>query len=290
MRKTSLFSSTRSSLACSASGMSPISSRNSVPPLAYSKRPLRSLSAPVKAPGSWPNSSSSSRFSFRAVQFIAANGLFLRGLLLWMARAASSLPVPVSPRISTVALVGAMAWSRLMTSCIFGLLPIDALEAELLVELPLQLAVGAGQPQPLGRLVHDGPQLGHVHRLGQVVGGALLDGLHGRLHVAVAGDHHHLGVRRFLLRLAQNRQAVQVRHLQIGQDDVEFVLGDEPGAFRAAGGDGAFVADPFEALGHGFGVERLVVDDQDFQAFAGLARRRGVGGSRHGVGSPAWAQ
>ena len=107
MRKTSSFSSTRSSFACSVSGMSPTSSRKSVPPLACSKRPLRSRSAPVKAPASWPNSSSSSRFSLRAVQFMATNGLVLRGLLVWMALATSSLPVPVSPWISTVALVGA---------------------------------------------------------------------------------------------------------------------------------------------------------------------------------------
>ncbi|MEW5317923.1 MAG: hypothetical protein WDW38_009182 [Sanguina aurantia] len=43
-----------------ASGMSPISSRNSVPPSACSKRPETRLTAPVKAPASWPNSSLSS--------------------------------------------------------------------------------------------------------------------------------------------------------------------------------------------------------------------------------------
>jgi hypothetical protein len=37
--------------------ISPISSRNSVPLSASSKRPLRALMAPVKAPFSWPNSS-----------------------------------------------------------------------------------------------------------------------------------------------------------------------------------------------------------------------------------------
>jgi hypothetical protein len=42
--------STRSSLACSDSGMSPTSSSNSVPPLAASNSPARSRSAPVKAP------------------------------------------------------------------------------------------------------------------------------------------------------------------------------------------------------------------------------------------------
>src|SRR6187455_2439100 len=48
--------------------MSPISSRNSVPPSACSKRPMRCLSAPVNAPFSWPNNSDSSRFSCSAAQ------------------------------------------------------------------------------------------------------------------------------------------------------------------------------------------------------------------------------
>jgi hypothetical protein len=50
--------------------MSPISSRNSVPPSACSKRPRRSASAPVNEPFSWPNSSdsSSSAVNRRGVQ------------------------------------------------------------------------------------------------------------------------------------------------------------------------------------------------------------------------------
>ena len=69
-RAISPFSSTRSSLICVASGMSPTSSRNSVPPSAYSNLPLRSRSAPVNAPLTWPNSSLSRMFSLerRAVQ------------------------------------------------------------------------------------------------------------------------------------------------------------------------------------------------------------------------------
>src|SRR5205814_86979 len=43
--------------------MSPTSSRKSVPPLAYSKAPMRSLWASVNAPLTWPNSSLSTRFS-----------------------------------------------------------------------------------------------------------------------------------------------------------------------------------------------------------------------------------
>ena len=48
---------TRRSLTWVESGMSPTSSRKSVPPLACSNHPLRSRSAPVKAPLTWPNSS-----------------------------------------------------------------------------------------------------------------------------------------------------------------------------------------------------------------------------------------
>ena len=61
--------------------MSPISSRNSVPPFAAAKRPMRSRSAPVNAPRTWPNSSLSSSSSGIAPQFTATNGRSARGLL-----------------------------------------------------------------------------------------------------------------------------------------------------------------------------------------------------------------
>ena len=54
---------------------SPTSSRNSVPPLATSKSPLWSRSAPVNAPLRWPNSSLSTRFSDRAPQLTGTNGM-----------------------------------------------------------------------------------------------------------------------------------------------------------------------------------------------------------------------
>ena len=65
-----------SSFTCVASGISPISSRNSVPPWACSKRPMRRLSAPVNAPFSWPKSSLSSSDSASAAQCSATNGTF----------------------------------------------------------------------------------------------------------------------------------------------------------------------------------------------------------------------
>jgi len=52
-------SKTRRSFACMATGMSPISSRKSVPPSACSNLPVWREAAPVNAPFSWPKSSDS---------------------------------------------------------------------------------------------------------------------------------------------------------------------------------------------------------------------------------------
>jgi hypothetical protein len=60
--------------------MSPISSRNSVPPFAVSKRPFFMALASVNAPFSWPNSSASMSVSGIAEQLMATNGPFWRAL------------------------------------------------------------------------------------------------------------------------------------------------------------------------------------------------------------------
>ena len=86
--------------------MSPISSRNRVPPSAISTRPSRALSAPVNAPFSCPKSSDSSSSAGIAAQLTETRRPF-RPDAAWIARATSSLPVPVSPRTRT--LVGASA-------------------------------------------------------------------------------------------------------------------------------------------------------------------------------------
>ncbi|MNY04339.1 hypothetical protein D3C86_1370120 [compost metagenome] len=99
--------STRSSLICRLSGMLSISSRNRVPPLACSILPMRRLPAPVKACASWPKISLSNRLSGRPPQLRATNGWSLRRLKSCRQRATSSLPVPVSPSISTLAEVSA---------------------------------------------------------------------------------------------------------------------------------------------------------------------------------------
>jgi len=75
--------------------------------------------APVNAPFSWPKSSDSSRLSAIAAQLIGSKGISHRGLWSWIARATSSFPVPLSPRMRTFIRVWATMWIFRITSFIF---------------------------------------------------------------------------------------------------------------------------------------------------------------------------
>ncbi|MCY1180604.1 hypothetical protein D9M73_210600 [compost metagenome] len=108
-RSTTRSWSKRSSFTCTSMLMLSISSRNNVPPLANSNLPMRRFCAPVKAPGSWPNNSLSTTDSANAPALMATNGPSRRDDRSCSARATTSLPAPVSPRISTSALVAARA-------------------------------------------------------------------------------------------------------------------------------------------------------------------------------------
>jgi hypothetical protein len=76
---------------------------SSVPPCASSNTPRLASVAPVKAPRSCPKSALSTRFGGTAVQSNTANGPPARGPISWRLSASTSLPVPVSPSITTVA-------------------------------------------------------------------------------------------------------------------------------------------------------------------------------------------
>ena len=73
-----------------------------MPPSARAKRPFLADTAPVKAPRTCPKSSDSMSVSGIAAQFTLMSGRWRCWLRSWMARATSSLPVPVSPVSSTV--------------------------------------------------------------------------------------------------------------------------------------------------------------------------------------------
>ena len=101
-RRTLRSSMTRRSLTCVVIGMSPTSSRKTVPPLADSSRPALADCAPVNEPFSCPNSSLSSSVSVSAAQLSRKNGIEARREFLCTASASRSLPTPVSPKMSTL--------------------------------------------------------------------------------------------------------------------------------------------------------------------------------------------
>ncbi len=92
-----------------------------MPPFAASNFPLRRAVAPVNDPFSWPNSSDSRSVSVRAAQETATNGPPARGLSAWMARARTSLPLPLSPRTRMVELERAAVRASSKTRCMAGL-------------------------------------------------------------------------------------------------------------------------------------------------------------------------
>ena len=59
------------------------------------------------------------------LQFTATNGPLRCALFMWMLRATTSFPTPVSPRMSTFALVRAAAAISWRRACSTGLLPIS---------------------------------------------------------------------------------------------------------------------------------------------------------------------
>ena len=119
--------------------------------------------------------------SLSAAQLSGTNGRFFRGLFWWIALATSSLPVPVSPWISTVASVGAIRCSRVDDVVHLRAVADDALEAEPLVQPAVQLGVRPPQVLAAGRVLDHRPQLLQIERLEQIVERPPLHRLDGRL-------------------------------------------------------------------------------------------------------------
>ena len=105
----------------------------------------RCAMAPVNAPFSWPNSSLSSRPVGMAAQFSLTNVRPRRPLRLWMARAISSLPVPVSPWINTVESVGATISTCFSTCFERRALADDLVEVVLGADLVLEVQLLGAQ-------------------------------------------------------------------------------------------------------------------------------------------------
>ena len=267
-------SSARRIFACSDSGSSPISSRNSVPRCASSNLPGLRAAAPVNAPFSWPKSSVSSRFSGIAAQLMATNGPSARGLSACSARANSSLPVPLSPSSSTVVSVAGRALQRDRHLLQPRILADDLRRAAARGELLLEQDVLGRQPALRERALDHQQQMIGIDRLGEKVERAFLHRRDGVLDAA-EGRHHddgQFGIE--LLGGAQHAEAVAVRQPEVGQHDA--------GTRALQRGDGLGLVARFDD-GVALRLERvaqhraqrvLVLDEQDRRI--GRARARAL--------------
>ncbi len=113
----------RSRLTCISIGISPISSRRIVPSSASSNFPIAPpFLAPENAPSSYPNNSLCNNSLGIAPQFTGIKAPF-RLRPLCMARAKTSLPVPVSPMIRTLEFTRQALMANSFTRCQAGLRP-----------------------------------------------------------------------------------------------------------------------------------------------------------------------
>ncbi len=197
---------------------------------------MRRRSAPVKAPFSWPNSSDSSRFSGIAAQLRARNGGPGPGAVLVDGRATSSLPVPLSPVIRT-----GTSWAGDPADGLVHLAHCRTAADDGPVHVGVRGGLGhhgrlAHPPGHLQRLADHPPQLVRVERLEQVVVGALLHRLDGRVRPLGHGDEDDRDARVDAADLLVDLQAGLVGQAQVEENDVR-----RPGA------------DPLESFGSGAG-------------------------------------
>src|SRR4029079_497418 len=96
-----------------------------------------------------------------------------------------------------------------------------------------------------------------------VVDGALLDGFDRQLRRSLAGDHDELGRNLSLANRLEQRDAVELRHLQVGKDDAELFAGEAVERLLTILGDLDAVAFVTENRAETGRDRLLVVGDED---------------------------
>ena len=143
---------------------------------------------------------------------------------------------------------------------------------------PQHLHLVLGLPL-LQRALGDHLEAGGIERLLDEVKDALAHRLHGRVDGALSRDDDHGRIRRFLAQRAGERQAVELRHHQVADDDVGVPLGSDLQGVVAVARLLHVVAPALEQLGKDFARRSVVVHDED----AGLEAADGGRLDGHGA-------
>ena len=209
-----------------------------VPASAWAKRPMRLAEAPVNEPLAWPNSSDSTRVSGMAAQLTATNGRRARG------RSGHQ-------RLGHQLLAGARLAGDQHRALGVGDLA-DGAEhrshGRVVAQQPGRGAIAPAERVGRGHgwagvvvAVHRPQQRLfqplELERLDQEVAGAGADGPHRIRDLGAAAHHDHRGAGILAARGLQDVEAVGARHPQVGQDDVEVLLGEPVDAAGPVRGD-----------------------------------------------------
>ena len=277
--------SARSSFTCTAGSSSPISSRKSVPLFADSMRPMRRSIAPVKAPFSWPKSSLSIRSLEIAPQFTAMKGPAQRGERSWIARATSSLPVPLSPGHEHRRLGAGDALDGAEDVPHGGAPAHHAPELLSLLDLVAQALDLALEVVLLDQVADLDAERLELEGLGHEIRGAVLHRLDGggdRIRRRQDDDRRaHTALRQLLEQI----EPAPPRHHEIEEHDVRRRDRDLAQRRVDVAGD-RDVAVGLEEHAQGFLHSGLIIDDENARHRASLSRRPGRGSVvASGVGS-----
>ena len=157
----------------------------------------------------WPKSSDSSSPSGIAPQFTATKGASARGLARWIARASSSLPVPLAPKMHTLASEAATR-----RAC-------DSRSS--MAEERVMSSARQSSSVPGGRRAREPHRLGHrveqhlgLEGLGQERKDAAARRRHRLGDRAVRGQDHHRQRGRVAVDGVEQRHAVHALHAQVG--------------------------------------------------------------------------
>ena len=191
----------------------------------------------MKEPFSWPNNSLSISVSGSAAQLMAMNGPCRRGLRACTVRATSSLPVPLSPVISTQALLGRGLLQQGEDLLHFGRRAHQLAQRALVAQLPFQVALIGQQPG-----VAAGAADQHFQHAGldglieEPVGAQFVHRLHGLFDVPEGRQHDGRSGIAGIAQALQQAEPVQARHVEVGQDHVGRKSGQFGQRFFAIGG------------------------------------------------------
>ena len=143
----------------------------------------------------------------------------------------------------------------------------DPAEAPLLAQLPPEIAHFAQRLLPLDRLLQQNPQALRVHRLTQVVVGAVLDRLHGALDRPLCRQQDERQVGELVLQSLEEIVAAHPRHDEVADDDRGPETGDTPERLFAVGGFVGLKSPVLYELGESGAGRRIVFDNE--HSFAG---------------------